>query len=161
VRVACAALSLALAALLAFQYAWLEPADLLARVPVVEPWVESLAPWFESASARLGWNRPAPRDLSRIRVVERDIREHPAHPGALLVRARLVNDAPFAQLAPEVRITLFDVNGAVLAERVFASAEYSPGADPARLLARGSALDLRLELLAPATPAVSYQIEFL
>ena len=55
-----------------------------------------------------------------------------------------------------MRLTLFDVNGAVLAQRVFAPEEYLTGDDPPP-----GPWPLRLELLAPESPAVSYQIEFL
>ncbi len=149
--------ALALLALLGFQIAWLAPADVLARAPAAGPWLERLAPAFDRASGLLGWEgTPPPRDLARIRVRERDIREHPEHPGVLLVQATLVNEAPFRQAPPRVRLTLFDVNGAVLAQRVFLPPEYLAGES-----AEGDLWPLRLELLAPATAAVSYQIEFL
>ncbi len=149
--------ALGLVALLAFQLAWLAPAEVLARVPSARPWMDQLGPAFDRASALVGWERASPpRDLGRIRVRERDIREHPQHPGALLVLATLVNDAPFPQPPPRVRLTLFDVNGAVLAQRVFAPEEYLTGDPPSPGL-----WPLRLEVLAPESPAVSYQIEFL
>ncbi len=149
--------ALGLVALLAFQVAWLAPADLLARAPAVAPWLERLAPAFDRASGLLGWERGStPRDLARIRIRERDIRDHPEQPGALLVQATLVNEASFQQPPPRVRLTLFDVNGAVLAQRVFLPAEYLAGEPP-----QPGLWPLRLELLAPATAAVSYQIEFL
>ncbi|MCU0936203.1 MAG: zinc-ribbon domain-containing protein [Gammaproteobacteria bacterium] len=151
------AVAVVLLALLGFQVAWLAPADVLARAPGAGPWIERLAPAFDRASSLLGWERtPPPRDLGRIRVRERDIREHPDHPGALLVQATLINEAPFRQAPPRVRLTLFDVNGAVLAQRVFRPQEYLSGES-----ADGGLWPLRLELLAPATAAVSYQIEFL
>lgn len=148
---------LGLVALLAFQVAWLAPADLLARAPAAAPWLERLAPAFDRASGLLGWERAStPRDLARIRVRERDIRDHPDQPGVLLVQATLVNEAPFQQPPPRVRLTLFDVNGAVLAQRVFQPREYLAGEPP-----EPGFWPFRLELLAPATAAVSYQIEFL
>lgn len=149
--------ALGMIALLAFQVAWLAPAELLARLPAAAPWLERLAPAFDKASGMLGWARAStPRDLARIRVRERDIRDHPDQPGALLVQATLVNEALFQQPPPRVRLTLFDVNGAILAQRVFLPGEYLAGDPPEPGL-----WPLRLELLAPATAAVSYQIEFL
>jgi hypothetical protein len=152
---------LGLAALLALQYAWLAPQHLLARAPVARPWLERMSPWLDAASGVFGWAREPPRDLASIRVLERDIREHPARPGALLVRALFLNEASFAQRAPRVRLTLFDVTGVLLAQRVFEPAEYLHGEDPGLQVPSGSPIQLRLELLAPPTPAVSYQIEFL
>ena len=59
--------------------------------------------------------------------------------------------------------TLFEISDlpqnqkrAVLAQRVFAPEEYLTGDDPPP-----GPWPLRLELLAPESPAVSYQIEFL
>jgi hypothetical protein len=150
-----------LVALLALQYAWLAPQELLARAPFARPWLERMGPWFDAASGVFGWKREPPRELASIRVLERDIREHPGQPGALLVRALFLNQAAFAQPAPRVRLTLFDVTGALLAQRVFEPAEYLQGEDPRVQVASGSSIQLRLELLAPPTPAVSYQIEFL
>jgi hypothetical protein len=160
-RLAAIFLALCLAGLLVFQYAWLAPADLLARAPFARPWLERASPWTGAASAVFGWAPQPPRDLTRIRVLERDVREHPGRPGALLVRALFLNEAPFAQRAPRVRLTFFDVTGALLAERVFEPAEYLQGEDPRLQVASGSPIQLGLELLAPSVPAVSYQIEFL
>ena len=149
--------ALGLVALLAFQLAWLAPAEVLARVPSARPWMAQLGPAFDRASALVGGERASPpRDLGRIRVRERDIREHPQHPRALLVQATLVNDASFPQPPPRVRLTLYDVNGAVLAQRVFEPEEYLTGDPPSPGL-----WPLHLEVLAPESPAVSYQIEFL
>lgn len=147
--------------LLVLQIAWLAPAQLLARAPFAQPWVERLGPWFDAASAAIGWERAPPRDLGRIRVLERDIREHPTWPGALLVHATLLNAASFRQPAPRVRLTLFDVNGAVIARRAFEPREYLAGGGPALEIPSAGLVQVRLELLAPASPAVSYQIEFL
>ena len=151
----------ALLGLLALQVAWLTPTELLTGAPFVRPWLDRLDPWLDVASSSLGWDRPPPRDPGRIRVLDRDIREHPARAGALLVHATLVNDASFAQSAPRVRLTLFDVNGGVLARRVFLPGEYLPAGDQGLEVARQGLIQVRLELLAPPAPAVSYQIEFL
>lgn len=147
--------------LLVLQIAWLAPAPLLARAPFAQLWVERLGPWFDAASGAMGWERAPPRDLGRIRVLERDIREHPTWPGALLVHATLLNAASFRQPAPRVRLTLFDVNGAVIARRAFEPREYLAGGGPALEIPSAGLVQVRLELLAPASPAVSYQIEFL
>ena len=61
--------ALGLVALLAFQVAWLAPAEVLARVPSARPWMDRLGPAFDQASALMGWERASPpRDLGRIRV---------------------------------------------------------------------------------------------
>ena len=154
-------LALALVGLLAAQVAWLVPVDLLGRAPFLRPWLERMAPTFDAASAALGWDRPAPRDPGRIRVRDRDIREHPEHRGALLVRATLVNEASFPQPPPRVRLTLFDVNGAVLAQRVFLPSEYLEPAGAVPVAGAGIPWQLRLDVVAPPAPAVSYQIDLI
>lgn len=161
VRLAQSAAVLVLLVLLAFQLAWLRPEAVLAWAPFLQPWLQRAAPALEAASASLGWARPVPRDTGRIRVTERDIREHPHRPGALLFNATLLNEAGFEQPPPRVQLTLFDVNGRVLARRAFGPAEYLDPADAVAALAPGAALQLRLEMVAPSAPAVSYQLELL
>lgn len=161
VRLVRAAAVLVLLVLLVFQLAWLRPEAVLAWAPFAQPWLERAAPLLDAASASLGWARPVPRDTGRIRVTARDIREHPHRPGALLFNATLLNEAGFEQPPPRVRLTLFDVNGRVLARRAFGPAEYLHPAQALAALAPGAALQLRLEMVAPSAPAVSYQMELL
>lgn len=152
---------LLLTGLLGLQYAWLMPADLLQRAPFAQPWLEGAAPFLGALSSRLGWSPTPVRDGARFRVVDRDVRDHPRQPGALLFRATIVNEAAYAQPPPGVRLTLFDTNGGVLGRRLFDPTDYLGGAEAADAVVPGAALQLRLELRAPPVAAISFQVDLL
>jgi predicted Zn finger-like uncharacterized protein len=68
------------------QYAWFMPEDLLQRFPQAGPWLEKA---FRSAGHELA----VPRDLSRLRLMSRDVRVHQGYANVLQVNAKLVNQA--------------------------------------------------------------------
>ncbi len=154
-RLAQLAAVVSLLLLLAAQYAWFMPKELLARLPV--------------ARAGLAWaynlldrDLPVPRDMTRIHLLSRDVRVHPGYGNVLLVNAKLVNRASFTQPFPTVRMILFGVNGRVIAARGFRPEEYLPsdlastvGMEPDRPVQVG------MEVVAPGATAVSYEFQFL
>ncbi|MGH8573867.1 MAG: zinc-ribbon and DUF3426 domain-containing protein, partial [Gammaproteobacteria bacterium] len=75
------------------QLAWFRGAELLRAYPGLQ---EPLAAVCTFAGCQL----PGPRDPGAVRVMERDLREHPRYRDALLVNAILVNQAAFAQPYP-------------------------------------------------------------
>jgi hypothetical protein len=138
-----------------FQYAWFQPRELLQRLP-------ALRPWLEGAYARLDRPLPPPVDLEQVRLLSRAVRDHPTYALALQVSLTLVNEAAFVQPFPRLRLSLFDVNGGRIASRVFQPATYLDAAVSAAAgMPVGQPVQVRLDLLAPETPAVSYEFEFL
>ena len=145
---------LLVAALLA-QWAWFEPADVLARYPQARSWLERLC-------EHTGCVLPERRDASRVRMVTRDVRVHPRYEGALRVTASLMNTAPFTQPFPRLHFILFNVNGQVIASRVFEPREYLPqDVDAASEMRPRVPVQVALELLAPEDAAVSFEFDFL
>lgn len=137
------------------QYAFFEPADLLRRYPSAQPWLAAFC-------AHSGCRLPLAEQRAHIVMVSRAVRIHPRFEGALQVQAVLRNDAPGPQSHPDVRLTLFNVNGDVIATRRFTPREYLHGQDrPDLPMAPGLAAELRLELLAPEDTAVSFEFEFI
>ncbi len=147
--------SVLLLAALVLQWAWFEPADVLSRFPQARPWIERLC-------ERTGCLLPERRDASRVRMITRDVRVHPRYEGALRVSASLMNTAPFTQPFPRLKFTLFNVNGQVIASRIFEPREYLPGdVDPASEMRPRVPVQIALELLAPEDTAVSFEFDFL
>ncbi len=104
--------ALALLILLAGQYVFFMPQDAARRYP---QWRGAI----ESVCARIGCVLAERRDPARIRVLSRDVRVHPRYEGVMQIKATLSNAAPFRQPYPQVRFTLFNVNGQTIATRVF------------------------------------------
>ncbi len=81
-------------------------------------------------------------------------------PGALKLRASLVNKATRAQPYPLLRVTLEDRFGAKVARREFTPAEYLPGRTaPTQLLAPGARADADLSLADPGSEAVGFELD--
>jgi predicted Zn finger-like uncharacterized protein len=147
--------ALALVALLAGQYLFFMPEDAARRYPQFRGAIESIC-------VQVGCVLPERRDPGRIRVLSRDVRVHPKFEGAMQIKATLANAAPFRQPYPQVRFTLFNVNGQTIASRVFEPSEYlgRPVAASARLRPQ-TPFQVELDVLAPGEAAVSFEFQFL
>ena len=137
------------------QLAWFRGAEVLRAYPGLQ---EPLAKGCAFAGCRL----PGPRDPGAVRVMERDLREHPRYRDALLVNAILVNQAAFAQPYPILELALYDTEGAVVAGRRFEPREYLDRAlDADGLMSAGQPLHVVLELVGPKRPPASFELRFL
>lgn len=144
---------LALAALA--QLAWLERARIVVLWPASAPWVERIC----SALAC----RDGPIDApTSIRLLARDVREHPQYRDALLVNATLVNTAALPRPYPVIELSLHDARGTVLGARRFAPQEYL---DDSIALDAGMPPDrpvyVVMELGGDALEATSFEFTFL
>ncbi len=146
---------LALLVLLAGQYVFFMPEDASRRYPQWRGAIESLC-------VQIGCVLPEHRDPARIRVVSRSVRVHPRFEGVMQINATLINAAPFRQPYPQVRFTLFNVNGQTIATRDFQPSEYLGRrvAASARLRPR-TPFQVQLDVLAPEEAAVSFEFQFL
>lgn len=149
------AAAIVLVVLLAAQYLFFMPEDAARRYPLFRGAIESVC-------VEIGCVLPERRDPSRIRVLSRDVRVHPRYEGVMQIKATLTNAAPFRQPYPQVRFTLFNVNGQTIATRVFQPSEYlgRPVAASARLRPK-TPFQVELDVLAPGEAAVSFEFSFL
>lgn len=137
------------------QLAWFRGAELQRAYPGLQ---EPLA----AVCAFVGCQLPGPRDPGAVRVMERDLREHPRYRDALLVNAIVVNQAAFAQPYPILELWLYDTDGAVVAGRRFEPREYLDRAlDADTLMPAGQPLHVVLELVGPKRPPASFELRFL
>ncbi len=96
----------------------------------------------------------------QIRLLERNVFTHPVIDDALMVTGAFVNQAPFAQKAPELLISLFDVRGNLIANRLFKPTEYLLSERTRDRIEPGKPVQFRLEIVDPGTNALTYEFEF-
>lgn len=97
----------------------------------------------------------------QIKLLERNVFTHPVKSTALMVTGSFVNKAPFAQKLPKLLVTLFDIQGNLIANRQFVSDEYLQSSNKPTTLQSDMPIQFRLEILDPGTEALTYEFEFL
>jgi len=96
----------------------------------------------------------------QIRMLERNVFTHPIADNALMVTGSFSNQAPFAQKLPDMLISLFDIQGKLIANRLFTPAEYLLEDQGRRVFESGATVQFRLEIVDPGTDALTYEFEF-
>lgn len=136
---------LILLGLLAAQYAYFMRADLASHASL-RPTLEKLC-----TQMHLECNLPLRRNLGLLEVRERDLSPHPTVQNALLVKATLVNKAPFTQPYPILQLTFTDANGTSAVTRDFQAAEYlNPGTDFKQGMSPAATVPILMELSVPS-----------
>lgn len=146
---ACGLLLLVLAA----QAAWASRDLLLTRSPTDG--------WLRTGCAALHCTLPMVAAPARLRVLDSVVQTHPDAPGALLVSARVRNDAPFTQPYPVLTVTLSDADGQRVAMRRLLPREYLDDAAVRRRgMAPGASTVLVLEFADPGRNAAAFALGF-
>jgi len=127
--------------------------DELAQVP-------ALRPWLESVCRPLACTLPPRRDFAQIDLAGTSIDVNPEIPGALEIKASLINRAHFPQPYPPLRITLTDREGRVVGRRTYLPSEYL-GGDRNELLPIKESRDVMIKLAQPSENASGYEVELM
>lgn len=145
--------ALLLVVLLGGQLLWVQK-EALARNPHLRPLYVQACEWFDCQLPHL---------VDRSQLVSRDlvVRNHPEQNGALLVEARLHNRAPFPQPLPAVALSFSNLNGDIVAQRVFRPSEYLARENTPEEIGPNRALPIRLSLQDPGREAINYRLDFL
>lgn len=98
--------------------------------------------------------------VEQIRMLERNVFTHPVANNALMVTGSFSNQAPFAQRLPDLLISLFDIQGKLIANRLFTPKEYLLEDRNRRGFGADEVLQFRIELVDPGTDALTYEFEF-
>ena len=147
--------ALAMILLFAFQFSWFNRDDVLEAYPQLTPWVESFC-------ARYQCNLFRQRDLSAIRILNRDVRVHPQYANTLLVNATMTNQSGRTLPYPMIQFTLFDTNGQMLGYRELTVAEYlDRSIDVKKGMTSGQPVHFVLEVTGATQDAVSFEFRFL
>ncbi len=89
------------------------------------------------------------------------VRSHPEFSGALLVDAIIYNRASFSQPFPLLKMTFSDLNGTLLASRLFKPQEYLGGELAGQThMPPQTPIHVALEILEPSGGAVNYNLDF-
>jgi len=137
------------------QFFWFQRDEVLSRYPVLMPWVEKLCARFDCKVIRF-------RDPSAIKLINRDVREHPRYEHALLVNATMSNQSRKRQPYPDIRLSLYDTEGSLIAHRVFTPDDYlDDSIDIAQGMAPNIPVHFVLEVTGPTEGAVSFEFKFL
>ena len=100
------------------------------------------------------------KSLSQIRLIERNVFTHPTRDQALMVTGSFINEASFSQPLPGLMISLSDLQGNLIANRLFRASEYLTDPTLERLMP-GKAVQFRLEIIDPGQDALTYEFEFI
>ena len=96
----------------------------------------------------------------QIRMLERNVFTHPIADNALMITGSFKNQAPFRQKLPDMLISLFDVQGKLIANRLFTPTEYLLEDRNRHAFDSGATVQFRLEIVDPGTDALTYEFEF-
>jgi predicted Zn finger-like uncharacterized protein len=97
----------------------------------------------------------------QIKMLERNVFTHPVEPDALMVTGSFVNQAVFEQKLPKLLVSLFDIQGNLIANRLFTPSEYLQTDKNRRLMVNAKPVQFRLEISDPGTNALTYEFEFM
>jgi predicted Zn finger-like uncharacterized protein len=137
------------------QTAWFNRDILLSHYPQFTPQAKQLCQYF---NCRLIRNR----NISAIKLLNRDVRIHPRYEDALLVNATMTNLSSYSQRFPLVLLSLFDTNGIVIAYRRVSPADYLDSSiDVEAGMAPDTPIHFVLEVADRGSGAVSFEFDFL
>ena len=121
----------------------------------------SLTPTLTSLCSFLPCRYSGSIDVSKIEVINRDMRSHPSQKNALLVSTAFVNKASFDQPYPVIAIKLFDLSGDTVATRYFKPEEYLENLySDFLLMESGTPVHITLAVLDPGDDAVNFEFSF-
>ena len=122
----------------------------------------ALIPMLNKVCDRIPCRYSGKRDVSQIKLLNRDVRSDPSQPNALLISAAFVNQAPFDQPYPILQITLYDLGGNVVASRRFTQQEYLGNIyNRFILMESGTPVHVTLAVLDPGNDAINFEFSFL
>lgn len=118
-----------------------------------------VGPWLLRAYAAAGLGLSPPVDLAAFEIRQLGAANDPIQAGRLKVRASIVNNAPFAQPYPLLRLSLQDRFGTTVGVRNLEPAEYLPGGGAGAMLAPSRRADAEIVFVDPGRDAVGYELD--
>ena len=97
----------------------------------------------------------------QINLLQRNVFTHPVEPNALMVTGSFINQAIFDQKLPKLLVSLFDIQGNLIANRLFTPTEYLLTNKNRTLMSNDKPVQFRLEISDPGTDALTYEFEFI
>lgn len=117
--------------------------------------------WVDSFCNVVGCGENNKRDITAIKMLNRNIYTHPNVKDALMITTSFVNQSPSAQAYPLLAITLLDTQGQIVAVRRFSPKDYLVNKSLAdTLMPPNQPIGARLEVLDPGNKVIAYEFEF-
>ncbi len=101
------------------------------------------------------------KNTEQFSLIERNIFTHPTQANALLISGSFINEAPFAQQTPRLKVSLFNLQGEIIAQRHFEHFEYNQNPERLETIASGERIHFKLEVEDPNTVTITYEFEFI
>lgn len=118
-----------------------------------------LRPYYQQACSIFGCELPAMEDLSKIKVQNMVVVNHPNTPDMLLVDATLVNQASFEQAFPTLQLTFTNISNEIVSKMLFPADAYVGGElSGSQTMPTRHPIHITLEIADPGADAVNYQI---
>jgi len=137
------------------QLAWFNRDQLLMHYPQLDPVAREICERLHCEILRY-------KDISSIKMLNRDVRNHPLYEGSLLVNATMANQSETIQPFPTIQLALFNPAGVVIGFREFKPEQYL---DDSINIQAGmmpqSPIHFVLEVSGPTEDAVSFEFHFL
>lgn len=123
--------------------------------------VPELRPYYELACRNVGCELKPLVDVNQIQSRKLVVRTAPDNRTALIVDAEIINQAPFDQPFPAIALTFSNLNGDVVAQRVFPPETYLAGqAQELSTMPKGVPVRIAIQIRDPGRDAVNYNIVF-
>jgi len=123
--------------------------------------VSQLRPYIEMFCRHASCELSMQSDIGLIELLGQDIRSHPKNKKALLVSATIINNAPFTQPYPGLRLSFSDMNGEKVAARNFLPKDYLPKkVDLEKGMETNIPIQIELDIVDPGKNAVNFEFDF-
>ncbi len=100
-------------------------------------------------------------DVTKIQLINRDVRSHPTAKNALLISVSFVNQADFDQPYPNILLNLSNLSGDFVARRQFSPQEYLDKLyNQFLLLESGTPVHVTLAVIDPGDDAINFEFSF-
>jgi len=120
-----------------------------------------LRPWLEKLCILTGCEIPMRKDISKIIIINRDIRSASDMNNILQVTITLKNIAPHIQPYPKMQLSFSDINGNKIASRRFNPGEYlSKQTDSNKGMMPQVPVIANLQIIDPGELATTFEFEF-
>ncbi len=139
---------------LAAQYVWFQRDNIMQQHPKTVSYYNQLCAQFKCNVYRN-------KDFSKLQIINRDVRLHPAYQDSLLVNAVMENQGETTVPYPNIQLSLFDTNGEMVSYRRFKPKEYlEENINIAQGMAANSPVHFVMELSGYEDNAVSFEFDF-
>ena len=116
-----------------------------------------IRPWLQYFNKTLNYPLPPYHNLNEFTAIGSSLQN--TRNNTYHLRASFINHAPFAQPLPQLQLTLRNLQGGILAQRIFKPQEYlSPTKPKNTLIQHNATLDIDLMLALPPSPIGGYEV---